>query len=376
MQTKRIVYIGNYDNGDYGHELLTQPSSCSKMNYILNALVEAGYEVDFYSTAIAEDGGFYKNETKYYSHYRINYMISFGRGNFFYKVLSTVLINVQLFLLLLKTPNDTPVLVYHTIGVSRLVNYICSFKKEIKLFVELEEIYAVVRRKKKGEYERELNTINKAMGYIVVNDVIAEICKLKGKTISCYGIYSYSNKIKRFLNKDRINIVYAGGLDSDANNAIDVMNYLPDNYHLYILGYGTQIQIKEINDRIRNINKERADNLVEYLGCMNGPEYSKFLDKCDIGLSTRFVTPEESMYAFPSKIFVYLSHNLLTVSSPHKAMEASSVAGLIYFSKDNKASSIADTILKACYMNKDINYSQEIERLHSDFVCNLKCFFE
>lgn len=376
MRTKRIIYIGNYDNGDYGHELLTQPSACSKIKYILSALIEAGYEVDYHSTAIAEKGGFYKSKTKCYSHYRIHYMSSFGRSNLVYKLLSTVLVNVQLLLLLLKIPYDIPVLVYHAKGVSKLVSFVCAFNKKIKLYIELEEIYAVVRREKQKEFDRELNTINKAEGYIVVNDVIAELCKLKGKSISCYGIYSYSNKLTRCINKDRINIVYAGGLDSDANNAIDVMNYLPNNYHLYILGYGSQNQIEEIKRRIKCLNKEKETIVVEYLGSMNGSEYSAFLDKCDIGLSTRFVTPEESLYAFPSKIFVYLSHNLLTVSSPHKAMETSTVAGMIYFSKDNNASSVANTILKACNSHKEINYSLEIEKLHSDFVCKLKDFFE
>lgn len=372
----RIIYIGNYDHFDTGHKLLTQPSGCSKMNYILNALVEAGFIVDLYSTAVCDSSSWQKRQTYRYNNFTINYLFSIGHQGLFRKVISFLLIIFQLIFILSFVKNDISILVYHS---PRLTKYLLRFRflyKRNPLYLEIEELYSVVRKEKKKAFDNEIKRLQSAQGYILVNDTIKQLCDLNAQSTVCYGVYTVLSILPHHIQDDSVNIVYAGGLDEDAILAIHTISLLPSKYTLHILGWGkTKDDIERVKNEIERINKQSGKIRVTYEGCLHGKDYEKFLDTNIIGLSSREVEKLDSQYAFPSKILTYLAHNLIVVSTPHIAIQRSKIADLVYFSSDFKPESIADAIEKSMTKMRIVDNKERIIQLHKQFVSDLKQLF-
>ena len=76
------------------------------------------------------------------------------------------------------------------------------------------------------------------------------------------------------------------------------------NYHLHVLGFGTQEQVNEIKSLIIETDAESKAS-VSYEEILSDEEYSNFIHKCHIGLSTQN-SGSYSNALFPSKIFSYI----------------------------------------------------------------------
>lgn len=370
MVKKKIIYIGNFDNNDTRCQLLTQPSGNTKIKYIIDALTEAGFIVSFYSTAVSSKNETLKKECYKYDGYEINYMLSVGHSSVFRRILSQLLVYSQLLFLLLFLNREQLVLVYHTPQLSKFISFIRK-AKHFHLLYEIEENYAIVRHLPLKEINKEKELFKYGEGFIFVNDLIGNLYHLSSfPNVTCYGIYKFPLKKERNIDPSAISIVYAGGIDSDADLAVEVVRLLPSNYTLFVLGYGIQERIDSFLKKV--LDDEVLNKRVKYLGCLSGDEYSKFLDKCDIGLSTRYVNKMDSQYAFPSKIMVYLSHNLLTISTPHEAILHSSVTDCVCFSDDFTAESIAKCIEENVEMKRNIENTERLKSMHDQFVLKLK----
>ncbi|WP_232067443.1 glycosyltransferase family protein, partial [Flavobacterium bizetiae] len=265
--------------------------------------------------------------------------------------------------------NDV-VLVYHSYLLNKVVNF-CRFFANFKLIYEVEEIYQAAWQNSNKKIKHEIEALQNADAFIFVNDVMNQKCNHHNKPfIVCYGNYN-NKKIAKSINYNIINIVYAGfigGKDSDVMLAIDSAEFLPDNYFLNVLGYGTEENIKGMKNKIKEINVKCGKEIVEYFGCLSGDEYDNFLKKCQIGLSTRVLIDEYSDFTFPSKVLVYLSNNIIPVSSKINCILNSKVSESIVFYDENSPASVAEAIVSI-----DVNkyYSQDkdvITDLDSKFI--------
>ena len=78
---------------------------------------------------------------------------------------------------------------------------------------------------------------------------------------------------------DVIHCVYAGTFDPIKGGALTsamIAEYLPSNYHIHILGFGTEKQVSDIIDQIEIINSKSMATLT-YDGMLTGESFNRFI---------------------------------------------------------------------------------------------------
>ena len=107
---------------------------------------------------------------------------------------------------------------------------------------------------------------------------------------------------------------------------------------------------KTINYKIKKI-KERGAKLSEphcqisFHDPLDGDDYLKFIQSCEIGLYTQGEDGIDIDTSFPSKLMSYLSNGLRIVATKTKPLELSEISDVIYFSDSNSGEDIAKAIL-------------------------------
>ena len=374
----KIHYICHYDDYKNDRKLLTIPSGVTKINYIKESLKSAGFTVNIVSAA---EGTFIDKKINKFTTVSIDdkeqiiYPLTFGRGNKFLKVISRLLMTLQLICyLVFIVKRKEKVLVYHSLSLVSLIKFYKIFGG--KVFFEVEEIYNAVQRTSDDKISKEISFLKGGKGYILVNDLMQANCGFSTKTTSCYGIYRSENTILKKIN-DIIHIVYAGVIGSNGSDvflAIEVAKYLNKNYVLHILGYGSESNIALMKDLIDDHNKI-CDCKISYDGCLFGKEFLDFLSKCQIGLCTRVLEDRFSDYTFPSKVCVYIANALIPICTPIRCIEESKIKDAVYFSKDNTAEAIASVIFKVDFHRRE-QYKILLEKLNENFIIDLKLIFK
>jgi len=184
--------------------------------------------------------------------------------------------------------------------------------------------------------------------------------------------------LKYSFDDNKLHIVYAGVIGeegTDAFIAAETIRFLPEEYHIHILGYGLKQNITSIKQHITRINRNLGYQAVSYDGCLGGDSYYEFLAKCSIGLCTRVLEDSLSDYTFPSKVMVYLGNNLIPICSPISSVVNSSISDYVVFAKAVTPESIAESILSVTDFKKnsieiklmelDTNFTKELTRLFS-----------
>ncbi|MDN6729314.1 MAG: glycosyltransferase, partial [Alkalibacterium sp.] len=188
-----------------------------------------------------------------------------------------------------------------------------------------------------------------------------------------------SNKLKKNTEENHfsVKIVYAGSVErlkGGAFNAVSTMKYLPTKYTLYVLGHGSENNIKNLKSLIKEVNSQKNYQKVTYLGTMHGDEYSKILTECDIAINPQNVGDYMNT-AFPSKVISYLAHNLRVVTTKIISVEKSSIADLVIFVEDDNPQTIAKAI-ESISLETKYDSSKVIEKLHKDFSNSLQRLLE
>ena len=379
---KHIYYIGQYSDTNNSRNLRFQPSAITKMNYVLYALKKANYKVHIFSPAETSNTFFC-----YYSKEKIivddsesiTYINTIGGPTLLLKALSRIWTMLQLsFFLIIEVKQFDKILVYHNLLYKWPIKIAMIFKK-LDLYFEVEELYHAVQESSFTKIQKEIKYLQKANGYILVNDLIAEKCRFVNKpTAVCYGDYRMTSIVKGSFYDENIHLVYAGLIDesgSDVYLSLETMCYLPTNYRLHILGYGVSKNINLIKRRIDDLNSSFGFESIIYQGCLSGNKYYTFLSKCDIGLCTRVLIDEYSDYTFPSKVLLYLGNNLIPICSPITSVINSQVSNYVVFSNDITPQSIADSVLYI--QEKQIIASESIlNSLDENFVKSLILLFD
>lgn len=172
-----------------------------------------------------------------------------------------------------------------------------------------------------------------------------------------------------------IHCVYAGTLDSrkgGAAAAVAAAEYLPSNYHVHILGFGSEKEKNGMRDSVAEIALKTKAR-VSYDGLLSGERYIRFIQSCDIGLSTQDPSAAFNTTSFPSKILSYMANGLRVVSIRIPAVEKSNVGNMLYYYDKQTPIEIAKAILsvnvqdgydsRETIMELDKKFQKEIKKL-------------
>ena len=112
---------------------------------------------------------------------------------------------------------------------------------------------------------------------------------------------------------------------------------------------------------------------VTYDGLLSGEDYIRFIQSCQIGLSTQNPDADFNATSFPSKILSYMANGLRVVSIRIPAIETSAVGNDMYYydkqTPEEIAKAIANIDLLDDYAGRDLilkldkQFRQEIKEI-------------
>lgn len=367
----KIYYLIHFDNKTNRN---VTPSAITKGKYVASALASCSSEVEIvslaYPTKDSQDEVYYQVSENVICHlfkgkYSNNRIIRYLNHKLYDKKIRKYLKQ--------NVKKDDIVVVYHSLANMKLVKYI---KKNItdKIVYEVEEIYGDVINDEKTK-TKELKAFKNASSYIFSNDYLNSIINTKQLPyVTCYGTYEIPTLYKEAFNDNLIHCLYAGTLDRQKQGAaiaINTARYLPNNYIIHILGFGTSQDLSYTKNLIDEINKQYGVTKVIYEGVKLNEEYLKFIQKCQTGLSTQNMDASFNDTSFPSKILSYMSNGLEVVSANIGVVKNSKIGQYIHFYEVQDEKEIANVILNI-NLNAKSNNVDVVKELDKEFKEDLK----
>ena len=356
---KKIYYIGHYSDPSGNSKRKTAPAADTKMDYIISSLKKVGYDVEVLSFCVDDDRkSVFEKKSGYEIEKNGTHVVFFTNYTSKFRILRVIgrafsWIKIRKYLCKKCLGNESKVVIYHSLGLLKVIDL---FDKKKKRFIlEMEEIYADVIGKTKLR-KKEIAAAHKANGYIFPTKMLNSEINNKNKPfVIIHGTYQVEMDRKcgifnKNLQTDEdkiIHCVYAGTLDPRKGGAVAAAaaaEFLPENYHVHILGFGSEQEIQNMKDRILNI-ASRAKAKVTYDGLLYGEDYIRFIQSCDIGLSTQNPDAAFNATSFPSKILSYMANGLRVVSIRIPAIEQSAVGDKLFYYDEQTPQEIAKAIL-------------------------------
>lgn len=351
-----MKYVGYYDLDSNKNE---------NRHYVLSARNKMDYIVDVISKStdveIVSASGVKAGKTASAKVININDKVklrlfkSIGRKNKLVSVLSNLYLKLQLLFYLMKnTSVGESIIVYHSLGYCGLIGFLKKIKR-FRLILEVEEIYGDVSGSESDRLN-EFKLFNCADAFIFPTQLLDETVNPNGKpSVIIHGTYKVETdrQCNVFEAEDRdsveknIHCVYAGTFDPRKGGAVVAAasaQYLPENYHIHILGFGSDDETENMKKIIDETAKCSAAK-VTYDGLLSGEDYVRFIQSCDIGLSTQEPTAAFNSTSFPSKILSYMANGLRVVSIRIPAIEKSAVGSELYFYDEQTPEQIAEAIM-------------------------------
>lgn len=250
------------------------------------------------------------------------------------------------FYLLRHCKKSEKVIVYHSLSTMGVMTLIKKLKK-IELLMEIREIYTDINKASAKQKRKELDYFTIADSYIFPTELLNRKLNPFGKPYAiATAIYKSEKNLQPKFKDGLIHVVYAGTFriaKGGALMSVKLAEFLDENYHVHILGEGSQESEKMILDEIARVRKNSRVK-ISYDGVLRGKEFKDFLQKCHIGLSTQTPEGEYNDSSFPSKILTYLSNGLEVVSIKIPAVECSPVGAYVHYYKENKPEAAAAAV--------------------------------
>ena len=375
--SKRTVkYIAFYsDDADrYPRSL----AALDKIRYVCEAIENAGFRVELLSLCdVSLNGVKQSGQSKLLNHSQLFLPKTFVKNNLLKKIQHRLFRDRWRYLFLNKhIDNGDVILAYHSLPVLRYVSRIKK-KKNVKLVLELEEVYSRLRKTGLKESGKEEALINLSDGFLFSSEVlqdkyILDSCSKPSAVIN--GVYH----VNRVATKDdRLErIVYAGGFapERGVDAVIKLSQFLPPNYSIHILGSGSKEEIERVVNLISSVKSDQCCSVV-FHGEKRGNEYTSFLQSCDIGICLQDPADDFNKYEFPSKIFSYLSNGLYVVSTDTIQLQKSPIYDYITISTSSKLEDIAKTI-KEMDADELKNPAEVLEYLDKKAIQDVKQLME
>ncbi|MEG7845925.1 glycosyltransferase [Bacillus mobilis] len=371
-----IKYIGFYDRKEYKEDRTYSLAATNKMDYICSSLVKAGYAVEVISPAWTRNkSGYYKKRTTQIGDdISLTVCPTIGASNRIAKLIRILFSWLWLFFyLIFNVKKNEKIIVYHSLWLAYPV-YFAKKIKRFKLILEIEEEYSVVIKQPLYLERIEKKIIKLADMHIYCNDLMIGLYEeLQKPHVVIYGIYNVQQYSKHINKSGKINIIYAGIIDTvkaGAFNALQIAKYLPNKYELNIIGFGSDIDVEMLRKEIQIANQNNECQ-INFDGLKKGQEYIEYMMRMDVGLSTQTAQGEYLKFSFPSKILSYLSMGLRVVSSKIECVEKSQVGNLLYYYNEDTPQSMAEAIenidLKNAY-----NSRKKMKALDESFIQDIK----
>lgn len=381
---KKVYYIGYYSDLNGVQDRKTAPAADTKMSYIIESLKNIGYEVEVIS--FCEENS--RNRIiKKYDEYDINEKSH--KVHFFktytskYRIIRVIgrwftWLSQKKYIQKNCLNEECKIIIYHSLGLLKLLKFLNGKNK--KYILEMEEIYADVINNNKIR-QKEIKLAKMASGYIFPTNLLdKEINTEKKPSVIIHGTY----KVEKMINKKifdeeekKIHCVYAGTFDprkGGGTAAVAATEYLPSNYHIHILGFGSNEEVEKIKKIIKETEK-KSKAKVTYDGLLKGEEYINFIQNCQIGLSTQNPDAQFNATSFPSKILSYMANGLRVVSIRIRVVEKSDIGNFIYYYDEQTPQNIANAIKN---VNFDDNYDSRklILKLDEQFLKDIKSILD
>ena len=377
---QKIKYIGYYDTDENNIEKRGYAlAATNKMDYICSALNKAGYEVLIVSPSKTKSNKYYKGKkTAINENVNLKLFPTFPWGNYLQKAISIIMGDIMLILYLItQTKKNEPILVYHSLGLKNIVRFAKKIKG-FKVILEVEEVYQDVMLYSKRTRKSEYKNFNIADKYIFPTVLLNQKLNINNVPYSIIsGTYQVEEDRKCKFDDGKIHVVYAGTFDPRKGGALAAAAaaaYLPKNYHIHIIGFGSKDDTSMLISSIEDVSKKTEATLT-YDGLLSGEEYIRFLQKCDIGLSTQIPGATYNETSFPSKILSYMANGLRVVSVRIKAIEISDVGQAVYY-YDEPSPEVIANVIKSIDILEPYDSRELIRDLDKDFVREIKELIE
>lgn len=365
-----IFYIGFFHGTQYRRQCVL--AATNKMDYITTILSNLSNNIEMVSC-----GWVLGNRSEHGScivlknGVRFRQFFSFGHSNKIINLLNKGLLKFQLLVyLIVKSHKNDTVIVYHSPFYCRLLRCLKTIKKW-KLILEVEEIYGDVSGNKRLK-KRELGMCQAANSFIFPTSLLSDVVNPSDKPyIVIHGTYQVEADRGVRFNDDKIHVVYAGTFDPRKGGAAAAAAgmFLSEKYHIHIIGFGSDADKRALLSTIEEVSK-KSKCTVTYDGLKSGEEYIRFIQSCDIGLSTQNPNAAFNDTSFPSKILSYLANGLHVVSIRIPAVAGSAVGGVLSYYDEQTPQKIAEAIMRVD-LDKPYDSRNLISELDKKFVMDL-----
>lgn len=385
-----MKYIGYYDDQPGCISRSVFLAGKNKMQYIANAIAK------FEPVEIISPSGVTGKKTSGSVHKMIGDNISLrlffspGRKKCIGKLSTLVTMLCFSSYLLFHIKRNEKVIVYHSMGYCRLFYYLKKIKK-FHLILEMEELYGDVNNCE-NEKCLELKLAGIADEFIFPTTLLGKTVNTAGKPeIIIHGTYQIEPEMAQekagsmlekkmqavFSDHEEIHCVYAGTFDprkGGAAAAAAAAAYLPERYHIHILGFGSESEVKRMKGIIDTVS-QKSKAKITYDGMLTGEDYIYFIQNCDIGLSTQNPDAAFNATSFPSKILSYMANGLRVVSIRIPAIEQSAVGDMLYYYDNQTPEEIAKTIMSV-NIHDGYDGRKRIQELDRKFLVDLRKILE
>ncbi len=368
-----MKYLCFYDSKN--HNRPVNIAAVNKINYICSVFNSAGTDIEIISCAMTAPKSIPAQTEQLDEHTSVRYFstrkIRSGRIWVLSEIIRRSLI--VFFYLLFNTKKNEKVIVYHSLAIMRsvmLAHKIVGFH----LLLEAEEIYNDVYLRSRRNKKTELKFLNSADSYFFPTEILAKKINTDGKPQAIiYGAYEVKLTDAKAYNDGRIHIAYTGSFDPNKGGlftALETSLYLGRDYCLHILGHGTA----EAENRLKRfVNEHSLKDACEiiYDGLLSGDDYIKYLQRCDVGLSTQNPSAKFNSTSFPSKVISYLANNLRVVTFPIEVLKQSEMNSLLYYYNDDSPQEIA-RVIKSIDFSKPYDSRSTVLEMEKSFRSSVK----
>lgn len=366
-----------YDIKKYKEEeRVFAPSAATVIDYIAYTLNRLNIQVEIISPAETRkvSGKFPMRSELISDGITLTQGASNGYRNKILRIISKIQSRLWLVKYLLKNTKknevvffwDSPVL-YEPLIIFRKLD-----KKNVKILYFASEIFQEVLPLGRLKRKMEWKLFEDVDMFLVSTEMLDKKINHTGKkSVLLHGTYRLTHEYNSKFNDGKIHVLYAGIINKTkgSGKAVEIASYLPEKFHINIIGYGKKEDIDILNASIEKSNSVNPCKIT-YDGTLFGEEYNRYLQKCDIGICSQNINAKYNESSFPSKILSYLSNGLRVVSVDIKAIHSSEIGDLLYYTKTDSAKDFAKTIINID-MNIPYNSRKAIENLDKKFMTEL-----
>lgn len=369
-----MKYISFYDTDfNKNEQRYVSFAAKTKIDYIISQLLGLSEHIQIISPSGTKSSKIYKgNIIKINEKLSLKLFLTIGTKHTVIRRINS-LINMVSFIiyLLFHTSRNEPIILYHSLYFIRYKRFFYIIKKikKSKLILDIEEIYSDVLNDLETK-KKEMKFFQCADAYIFPTKLLNEQINVNNKqSVFIHGTYQVEPDYNCKFNDGKIHVVYAGTFDprkGGAVAAVTTAEFLNEHYHMHIIGFGSENEVKQIQDLIKKVS-DKTKCTISFDGLKTGEEYIRFIQSCDIGLSTQNPDAAFNATSFPSKILSYLANGLRVVSIRIPVVEQSDIGDIMYYYDEQTPEKIAQAILK---IDMDSNYDSRKR------ICELSDKFE